>query len=41
MTSLIAPRLRKPAVRGLAGTLLAAAFLVRGGHTWWFSPATW
>jgi hypothetical protein len=37
MTSLIAPRLRKPAVRGLAGTLLAAAFLVRGGHTWWFS----
>jgi uncharacterized membrane protein len=37
MMSFMAPRLRKPVIRGLAGTLLAAAFLVRGGHTWWFS----
>jgi hypothetical protein len=37
MMVFMAPRLRKPVIRGLAGTLLAAAFLVRGGHTWWFS----
>jgi hypothetical protein len=37
MRSFLAPRLRKPVIRGLAGSLLAAAFAVRGGHTWFYS----
>src|ERR1700761_2792194 len=35
MTSLISPRLRKPAVYGLGGLLFAGAWLVHGGRLWW------
>jgi hypothetical protein len=35
MMTFIPPRLRKPAVYALAGLLLAAAWLVRGGPLWW------
>lgn len=37
MKTIIAPRLRKPAMYALAGTLFAAAWLVHGGHLWWVS----
>jgi hypothetical protein len=37
MTSLIPPRLRKPAGYALAGTVFAAAWLIRGGHAWWLA----
>ncbi|HEY1641921.1 MAG TPA: hypothetical protein VGG35_14620 [Streptosporangiaceae bacterium] len=39
MTTWIRPRLRKPLVLALAGTLLAASWIVRGGATWWFCIA--
>lgn len=39
MTTLISPRLRRPLVVALAGALVAAAWIVRGGATWWFSIA--
>ena len=35
MITFIPPRLRKPVVYALAGLLLAAAWLARGGPLWW------
>ena len=35
MMTFIPPRLRKPVVYALAGLLLAAAWLARGGPLWW------
>ena len=40
MMAFIPPRLRKPLWNALAGTLFAAAWLVRGGPTWWISIMT-
>jgi hypothetical protein len=37
MISFIPPRLRKPLGYVLAGAIFAAAWLVRGGPTWWFA----
>jgi hypothetical protein len=37
MMPFISPRLRKPAGIAVAGTLFAAAWLVRGGPLWWVS----
>jgi hypothetical protein len=37
MRTFIRPRLRKPLGIALAGTVFAAAWVVRGGPTWWFS----
>jgi len=37
MTNFIPPRLRKPLLLALAGAMFAVAWLVRGGHTWWFA----
>jgi cell division protein FtsW (lipid II flippase) len=37
MTTLMRPRLRKPALTALAGLVFAAAWLVRGGPLWWVS----
>jgi hypothetical protein len=37
MITFIPPRLRKPAMYGLAGMLFAAAWLIRGGPLWWVS----
>jgi hypothetical protein len=37
MMSFIRPRLRKPLLGLIAGTVFAAAWIVRGGPTWWFS----
>src|SRR5271170_1744227 len=37
MLTFIPPRLRKPVGIGIAGTLLAAAWAVRGGPTWFLS----
>jgi hypothetical protein len=37
MTPSVPPRLRKPAGIALAGVVLAAAWLVRGGPLWWVS----
>lgn len=37
MITFILPGLRKPAGIALAGTVFAAAWLVRGGPTWWLS----
>jgi hypothetical protein len=39
MMAFIRPRLRKPLGIGLAGTVLAAAWALRGGHAWWLSIA--
>ena len=35
MMSFIPPRLRKPLVMALAGTVFAAAWALRGDHAWW------
>jgi hypothetical protein len=40
MMTLIPPRLRLPALYFLIGLLFAAAWLVRGGKTWWISILT-
>jgi hypothetical protein len=37
MLKVIPPRLRKPLLYTLVGLVFAAAWLVRGGHTWWIS----
>jgi len=37
MLRVIPPRLRKPLLYTLIGLVFAAAWLVRGGHTWWIS----
>jgi hypothetical protein len=37
MRTFIPPRLRVPVRVAVAGTAFAAAWLVRGGPTWWFS----
>ncbi len=37
MRTILSPRLRKPAGIALAGVLFAAAWLVRGGPSWWIS----
>ncbi len=37
MMKILSPRLRKPAGIALAGVLFAAAWLVRGGPSWWIS----
>jgi hypothetical protein len=37
MISFIQPRLRKPAILALCGTMLAAAWAVRGGPAWFLS----
>jgi hypothetical protein len=37
MMTFIRPRLRKPAGNALAGTVFAAAWVIRGGPTWWLS----
>ena len=40
MMTFIPPRLRKPLWNALAGAAFAAAWLVRGGPTWWISIMT-
>ena len=40
MMTFIRPRLRNPLWNALAGAVFAAAWLVRGGPTWWFSILT-
>jgi hypothetical protein len=40
MMAFIPPRLRKPLWNALAGAAFAAAWLVRGGPTWWISIMT-
>jgi hypothetical protein len=40
MMTFIPPRLRKPLSNALAGAAFAAAWLVRGGPTWWISIMT-
>ena len=37
MLKVIPPRLRKPLLYTLAGLVFAAAWLIHGGRTWWFS----
>jgi phosphatidylglycerophosphate synthase len=37
MLKVIPPRLRKPALYTLIGLVFAAAWLIHGGRTWWFS----
>jgi hypothetical protein len=37
MLKVIPPRLRKPLLYTLIGVMFAAAWLVHGGQTWWFS----
>jgi hypothetical protein len=37
MRNFIPARLRKPLVLAVAGAMFAAAWVVRGGPTWWFS----
>ena len=38
MRTFIRPRLWKPGVIFVAGTVFAAAWLVRGGHSWYIAP---
>jgi len=40
MMTFIRPRLRVPVRDALIGAVFAAAWLVRGGPTWWFSIMT-
>ena len=37
MLKVIPARLRKPLLYTVIGVVFAAAWLVRGGHTWWIS----
>jgi hypothetical protein len=37
MLKVIPPRLRKPLLYTLIGVVFAAAWLIHGGRTWWFS----
>ena len=37
MLKVIPPRLRKPLLYTLVGLVFAAAWLIHGGRTWWFS----
>jgi hypothetical protein len=37
MLRIIPPRLRRPLLYAVIGVVFAAAWLVRGGHTWWIS----
>ena len=37
LLKVIPARLRKPLLYAVIGMVFAAAWLVRGGHTWWFS----
>jgi hypothetical protein len=37
MLKVIPPRLRKPLLYTLIGLVFAAAWLIHGGRTWWFS----
>jgi hypothetical protein len=39
MIAFIRPRLRKPLMYALAGTVFAAAWALRGGDAWWLSVA--
>jgi hypothetical protein len=39
MMTFVRPRLRKPLVLALAGTVFAGAWALRGGHAWWLSVA--
>lgn len=40
MRTFLRPRLRRPALWALTGTIFAAAWLVRGGHLWFIAIVT-